>query len=120
MKIRAWVLSTLLFVNGAFIMDAAASGDLNSPAVPVKAAKTLRATGSVASVDIIANTITVVGRGRKKPQWIFSVPTGAKITQGKKAIALGDITTGSSLAVKYTKDGDTLNASSIQVLRPKK
>jgi hypothetical protein len=119
MKIRAYALSVLL-IGGALVIDTAATDNQSSAATTAKPQKLLHKEGSVVSMDVIGNTIVVEGRGRNKPQWIFSIPINAKITQGKKSITLGDITVGSKVAVKYTKDGDTLNVSSIQVVYIKK
>jgi hypothetical protein len=109
-----------LFIGGALVMDTSATGNQNPVATPAKPVISLHKEGSVVSTDVIGNTIVVEGKGRKKPQWIFSIPITAKITQGKKIITLRDITLGSKVAVKYTKDGDTLNVSSIQVVSAKK
>ena len=119
MKIYAYALSALL-IGGALVMDTAATGNQSSVVATSKPAKSLHKEGSVVSTDVIGNTIVVEGKGRNKSQWIFSIPISAKITQGKKIITLGDITAGSKVAVKYTKDGDTLNVSSIQVVNAKK
>ncbi len=116
MKFYACALSALL-VGGAFAANTTPA--VTSVATP-KPAKAMTAMGSVVSADVVGNTLTVAGK--KKAQWTFSVPASAKITQGKKNIALtiGDLSTGTKVAVKYTKDGDTLTAVSIKVWAAKK
>jgi len=117
MKIYACVLSAVL-ACAAFAADSTSTPAVTS--VPAKHVKSMTAMGSVSSTDLVGNTITV--EGKKKAQWTFEVPATAKLTQGKgkKAIALGDINSGDKVAVKYTKDGDTLTASSIKVWPAKK
>ena len=120
MKIYACILSMML-ASGAL----AADGSVKSGRKPIaasirKLSKSTIAAGTVISTDIVGNTITVLGRGKKKIQWIFSVPANAKITEGKKIVALRDVTTGSKIFVRYAKDGDTLNAYSIKVWPPKR
>jgi hypothetical protein len=119
MKINTCILS-VLFVGSVL---AANSASLSDPKVVVtntsaKAAKFFSAMGSVITVDMVGNTLAV--QGKKKNQWLFSVPANAKILEGKKAIVLGDIIIGFKVSVKYTKEGDTLTASVIKVWPTKK
>jgi hypothetical protein len=117
MKIYASVLSVLL-AGAAFAADTAATPVATAMTTPAKPAKSMTAVGSVVSADVVGNTLTV--EGKKKVQWTFSVPAAAKITQSKKAITIGDIAAGSKVAVRYTKDGAALTASSIKVWPAKK
>ena len=120
MKTYAYILGALL-IGGVFAVDVSANGGKKSVMAPVtQTSKSMNAAGSVLSIDIIGNTITVEGGRKKKIQWVFSVPAVAKIMEGKKVISLGDITTGSKVSVHYTKDRDTLNASFIKVWPIKK
>jgi len=117
MKPYAYLLSGLLLTGAAF----AAAADTTATAassVPAKPAKSMTAMGVVVSTDVVGNTLTV--EGKKKIQWTFAIPVAAKISQGKKILTLGDITPGSKVAVKYTKDGAMLNASSVKALSIKK
>jgi len=119
MKIYTYILS-LLLIGSAFAADLATASSAKSPvaSASTKTVKSLTATGSVLSLDMVGNTITV--EGKKKVLWTFSVPATAKILEGKKAIVFGDIAAGFKIAVKYTKDGDTLTASMIRVWPVKK
>ena len=70
-----------------------------APAAAPKAAKkeaVKKLMGTVVSVDAIANTIIVKV---KKGEDTLSVEAGAKITQGKKEITLGDIKADESVTV---------------------
>jgi hypothetical protein len=55
-------------------------------------------TGTVVSVDAVANTIIVKA---KKGEDTLSVESGAKITSGKKEITLGDIKADANVTVKF-------------------
>ena len=117
MKTYAYILCALL-TGGAFTVETLASEGSNAPATSAKHARTLTAAGTVTSIDVVGNTLIV--EGRKKSSLTFSIPANTKITQNKKTITLGDITTGSKVVVRYTKDGDTLTAASIKVWPAKK
>ncbi len=122
MKIYACVLSALL-IGGIFAVDVSAKSAKKSVSMSInKPSKSMTAAGTVLSVDMVGNTITVEGKGKKKPQWIFSVPVNARILiqSGKKSLTLADISAGAKVSVKYYKDGDTLNASLIRVWPTKK
>jgi hypothetical protein len=114
MKAYAYALSALL-VGAAFAAEAAAPVAATT-AAPAKA-KTMQATGKVVSTDAVGNTLIV--EGRKKTQWTFAVPATAKITEGKKSISLVDVTVGTKVMVRYTKDGETMNAATIKVMPAK-
>ncbi len=121
MKIQAYIFS-LLLLTAAFAVDVSATDGKNPVATPITkpATSSMNVTGSVISIDIIGNSVTIEGGRKKKIQWVFSIPMSAKIMQGKKIIALRDITIGSKISVRYTKDDDTLNASSIKLWPSKK
>ena len=118
MKSSTYFLTALLLCV-AFTGSISANDHKKITASIHNASRFLSATGLVIAADIVGNTITIEGKGKKKPQWTFSVPTTAKISQGKKTITLGDIISGSTVAVKYNKDGDTLNATSIRLVPTK-
>ncbi len=83
---------------------AAASLLFAQEAAPAKAEKGAKkeavktVTGTVVSVDAVANTIIVKV---KKGEDTLSVEAGAKITSGKKEIALADIKTDASVTVHF-------------------
>jgi hypothetical protein len=94
---------------------AAASFLFAQEAAPAKATKGAKkeavksCTGTVVSVDAVANTIIVKV---KKGEDTISVEAGAKITSGKKDITLGDIKTEASVTVKFkTVDGKKVATS---------
>ena len=120
MKIYACILSMML-ASGALATDGSVKSGRKSIAASVrKLSKSTIAAGTVISTDIVGNTITIESRGKKKIQWLFSVPANAKITGGQKIVALRDVSIGAKISVRYAKDGDTLNAYSIKVWPPKK
>lgn len=120
MKFPAYIFS-LLVLAAAFAVDVSATDGKKSVATLItKPITSMKVTGAVVSVDLIGNTITIEGIRKKKIQWNFSVPMTAKIMQGKKTIAFRDITLGAKISVRYTKDGDTLNAVSIWLWPGKK
>ena len=94
MKLSRVLIAVIACTSFLFAQEAAA------PAAP-KAAKakkeaTSTISGTVVSVDAIANTIIVKV---KKGEDTLSVEAGAKITQGKKEITLGDIKADESVTV---------------------
>lgn len=119
MKTYACVVGALL-VGGAFAIDVSANDASSIATAPARHIKTRAMAGTVVSIDVVGNTLSVEGRGKKNARLTFAIPANAKITENKKAITLGDITTGVKVAVRYTKDGDTLTAASVKVLVPKK
>ena len=119
MKTYAYIVGALL-IGGAFAIDVYAYDTSSVAAAPARHAKSLAMAGTVVSIDVVGNTLIVEGRGKKKAQLTFAIPANAKITENKKAITLGDITTGVKVAVRYTKDHDTLTAFSVKVLSLKK
>ena len=120
MKIQVYIFS-LLLLTATFAVDISETGGKKSVATPItKPVNSMNVTGSVISIDIIGNTVTIESGRKKKNQWVFSIPMSAKIMQGKKIIALRDISLGAKISVRYTKNGDTLSASSIKLLPNKK
>ena len=114
MKTYAYALTAMLAFQGAVLADeaaAAAPAAATAPAAPAKA-KSMNLKGAVVSTDAVGNTITVKG---KKEDVTVSVPATAKITEGKKTVALADIAAGSKVTVKYTEENGTKTASSIKV-----
>jgi hypothetical protein len=94
MKLSRVLIAVLACTSFLLAQEAAAPA-----AAPAKAAKKEAATtimGSVVSVDAIANTIIVKV---KKAEDTISVEAGAKIMNGKKEIALGDIKADSKVTV---------------------
>jgi hypothetical protein len=114
MKLSRVLIAVIACTSFLFAQEAAA------PAAP-KAAKakkeaTTTISGTVVSVDAIANTIIVKV---KKAEDTISVDASAKITSGKKTIALGDIVADSKVTVtEKTVDGKKV-ASKISATAPK-
>jgi hypothetical protein len=94
MKLSRIVIAALA---AASLIFAAEEGAAKAPkAAKKEALKSV--SGTVVSVDAVANTIIVK---TKKAEDTLSVEAGAKITSGKKEIALGDIKTDAAVTVKF-------------------
>jgi hypothetical protein len=101
MKLSRVLIAVLACTSLLLAQEAAAP----AAAKPAKAKKEAASiiTGSVVSVDAIANTIIVKV---KKGEDTISVESGAKIMSGKKEIALGDIKADAKVTVTCkTVDG---------------
>jgi pyruvate dehydrogenase E2 component (dihydrolipoamide acetyltransferase) len=92
MKLSRIVIAGLAAASFLFAQEAAAPA---AKAGKKEAVKTIM--GKVVSVDAVANTIIVKV---KKGEDTLSVEAGAKITSGKKEIALADIKADAAVTVK--------------------
>jgi hypothetical protein len=104
MKLTKILIAVLACTAFLFAQEAAApAAKAEKPAKAAKAAKEMSISGTVVSVDAIANTIIVKS---KKAEDTLSVEAGAKIMQGKKEIALGDLKADAKVTVSCkTVDG---------------
>ena len=93
MKLSRVMIAALAAASFLFAQEAAAPA---AKAGKKEAVKTIM--GKVVSVDAVANTIIVKV---KKAEDTLSVEAGAKITSGKKEIALADIKADASVTVKF-------------------
>ncbi len=75
-------------------------------------AKLEKFSGAVEKVDAAKKEV-VVKQG--KEEMTFSLGEKAKITEGKKELALKDLKKGTNVSVEYTKEGSKLTAESISV-----
>ncbi len=73
--------------------------------------------GEVAAVDATAKTVSVKAG---KHDVVVSVDDKTKITMGKEAKTLADVTAGETVSVKYTEAGSKNTAESIDIHAAKK
>jgi hypothetical protein len=107
MKLSRIVIAGLAAASLLFAAEEGAAPAKAAKGAKKEAVKTI--TGTVVSVDAVANTIIVK---TKKAEDTLSVEAGAKITSGKKEIALGDIKTDASVTVSCkTVDGKKVAVS---------
>jgi hypothetical protein len=67
--------------------------------------------GAITAMDATAKTVTIKDT--------YNVSDSTKITDGGKAITMGDLKVGDTIYVTYTKNGDKNDASKITVSHPK-
>jgi non-ribosomal peptide synthetase component F len=67
--------------------------------------------GAITAMDATAKTVTIKDT--------YNVSDSTKITDGGKAITMGDLKVGDTIYVTYTKNGDKNDASRITVSHPK-
>ncbi len=79
-----------------------------------KAPKPMSVRGSIVKADATSVTIKTA-----KAEDTFAITADTKITQAGKAMTAGDLATGETATVRYTKAGDQMTATNI-VLTPKK
>ncbi len=106
MKTYAYALCAMLALQGAVLADAATKTEHASKV------KSMWMSGTVVSTDAVGNTIVVKG---KKDQDSFSVPATAKIEEGKKTVALADVSADSHVSIKYTEANGQKEASLIKI-----
>jgi hypothetical protein len=108
MKLVRAIVIALAATTFLFAQEATTTTTTTTPAAPVaktaKAAKTMKkeaakiVTGTLISVDAVANTIVVKV---KKAEDTISVDAAAKIMSGKKAVALADLKVNSKVSVTW-------------------
>jgi hypothetical protein len=96
MKLARMMVVALCATAFLFAQEAAAPAAAPKAEKAAKKEAVKKIMGTVVSVDAIANTIIVKV---KKGEDTLSVESGAKITQGKKEITLGDIKADESVTV---------------------
>ena len=105
----------LIFAEAATTAAPAAAAPAAAPVKAEKAVKkdaAVSVSGTVVSVDAIANTIIVKV---KKGEDTLSVEAGAKIMSGKKDITLGDLKTDAKVIVTVKKvDGKSVASKIVE------
>jgi hypothetical protein len=74
-------------------------------------AKASHTHGAITAMDATAKTVTTKDT--------YNVSDSTKITDGGKAITMGDLKVGDMIYVTYMKNGDKMDASKITVSHPK-
>jgi hypothetical protein len=117
MKLARIMIAALVAASFLFAQEPAAPA-----AAPAKAGKAAKKeavkviSGTVVSVDAVANTIIVK---TKKAEDTLSVEAGAKILSGKKEVALADIKTDAPVTVKCKMvDGKKVAVSITEKVAP--
>ena len=119
------MLTLVAFVSGA-IAAAPPKAATTAPApaapastAPAKAAPAKMETfkGEIKSVDAMAKSIVVAGKGKAGEKTF--VAADAKITKGKEALKFEDLKQGMSVTVEYKKEADKMVAGAIKVHAPK-
>jgi len=109
------MLTLVAFVSGA-IAQAPAKPATTAPA-KVAPAKMEKFWGTVKSMDAMAKSIVVVGKG--KVEKTFMVTADTKIMKGKEALKFEDLKAGMRVDVHYKMEMDKMVAGAINVPVPK-
>ena len=109
------MLTLVAFVSGA-IAQAPAKPATTAPAKAAPA-KMEKFWGSVKSMDAMAKSIVVVGKG--KAEKTFMVTADTKITKGKEVLKFEDLKAGNRVEVHYKMEMDKMVAGAIHVPVPK-
>jgi len=109
------MLTLVAFVSGA-IAQAPAKPATTAPAKAAPA-KMEKFWGSVKSMDAMAKSIVVVGKG--KAEKTFMVTADTKITKGKEALKFEDLKAGNRVEVHYKMEMEKMVAGAIHVPVPK-
>ena len=114
------MLTLVAFVSGA-IAQAPAKPATTAPAKAAPAStapvKMEKSGGEIKSVDAMAKSIVVVGKG--KAEKTFMVTADTKIMKGKEALKFEDLKAGMKVGVEYKMDMGKMVAGAIKVPVPK-
>jgi len=117
------MLTLVAFVSGA-IAQAPAKPATTAPAkaapasaAPAKA-KMDKFSGEIKSMDAMAKSIVVAGKGKAEKTFVVTADT--KIMKGKEALKFEDLKAGMKVGVEYKKEMDKMIAGAIKVSVPKK
>ncbi len=102
------LMISLAFVSGVMAQQKPAA----TPAPAAQQSKLEKFSGTVEKVDAAKKEVFVK---QGKEEMTFSLGEKAKITEGKKELALNDLKKGTNVSVEYTKEGNKLTAESISV-----
>jgi hypothetical protein len=109
------MLTLVAFVSGAIAQAPAKPAPASTAPVKVKPEKF---SGEIKSVDAMAKSIVVTGRG-KAGEKTFVVTADTKIMKGKEAIKFEDLKAGAHVHIEYTKEMDKNAAATIKAFPPK-
>ncbi len=115
------MLTLVAFVAGASAAappKAATTAPAPAPAstAPAKV-KLEKFSGEVKSVDAMAKSIVVAGKG--KAEKTFVVAADAKIAKGKEALKFEDLKAGMKVGIEYKTEMGKMTAAEIKVYAPK-
>jgi len=115
------MLTLVAFVSGAIAADAPKA----ATTAPAKAASTAPApakmekfSGDIKSVDPMAKSIVVAGKG-KAGEKTFVVAADTKITKDKEALKFEDLKAGMKVGVEYKTEMGKMTVGAIKVHVPK-
>jgi hypothetical protein len=106
----------VLAVSVIFV-GAVTAAEQEAPAAGTPAAPKLeKYSGVIERVDVAKKDFAVKNG---KEEMTFSLSDKAKITEGKKTLALADLKKGQEVTVEYTKEGNKSVAEMVSVSAPK-
>jgi hypothetical protein len=114
------MLTLVAFISGAIAAAAPkAATTAPAPAAPASTApvKMEKSSGEIKSVDAMAKSIAVAGKG--KAEKTFMVTADTKIMKGKEALKFEDLKAGMHAEVHYKMEMDKMVAVKIHVRVPK-
>jgi Cu/Ag efflux protein CusF len=114
------MLTLVAFVSGAMAQaPSKAATTAPAKAAPASTApvKMEKSGGEIKSVDAMAKSIVVVGKG--KAEKTFMVTADTKIMKGKEALKFEDLKAGMKVGVEYKMDMGKMVAGAIKVSVPK-
>jgi Cu/Ag efflux protein CusF len=102
------LMMSVAFVSGVMAQQKPAT----APAPAAQQSKLEKFSGTVEKVDSAKKEVFVK---MNKEEMTFSLGEKAKIMEGKKELSLKDLKKGMNVSVEYSKEGNKLNAESINV-----
>jgi outer membrane lipoprotein-sorting protein len=109
------MLTLVAFVSGAIAQAPAKPAPASTAPAKAKMDKFM---GEIKSVDAMAKSIVVAGRG-KAGEKTFVVTADTKIMKDKGALKFEDLKAGAHVHIEYTKEMDKNTAATIKAFAPK-
>jgi Cu/Ag efflux protein CusF len=109
-------LTVMVLAISVIFVAAVMAAEQKAPGSAASAPKAEKFKGVVEKVDEVKKDILVKS---EKEEMIFSLTDRTKITEGNKELTFADLKNGSSVTVRYKKEGDKLVALRISVHMPK-
>jgi Cu/Ag efflux protein CusF len=113
---RRTTLAVMVLAISVIFVAAVMAAEQKAPGSAASAPKAEKFKGVIEKVDEVKKDILVKS---EKEEMTFSLTDRTKITEGKKELTFTDLKNGSSVTVRYKKEGDKSVALRISVHIPK-
>jgi Cu/Ag efflux protein CusF len=111
------MLTVMVLAVSVIFVAAVMAAEQKAPAAGTPAAPKLeKYSGVIERVDVARKDFAVKNG---KEEMTFSLSDKAKITEGKKTLALADLKKGQEVTVEYSKEGNKSVAEMVSVSAPK-